>query len=85
LGAGLKIEDYRLISSTSPTIRGGRDNPRLFCEVGHSFLRKRGPDDIGGQVFHGLFFPGQDAGTTEDLKSGMLPGFNKINMKYDLF
>jgi hypothetical protein len=28
------------------------DELGLFREIGHSFLRKRGPDDIAGQVFN---------------------------------
>jgi len=30
-------------------------------------LRERIPDNIAGQVFHGLFFSGMDSGTAEDL------------------
>jgi len=33
---------------------------------------------MAGQVFHGLFFPGMDSGTTMDLKTGMPPGFQQI-------
>ena len=63
-----------------PVVLGSVDDPGRFREIGHSFLRERGPDDIAGQVFHGGFFPGQDAGTTINLKSGMLPGFQQVNM-----
>ena len=43
-------------------------------------MRKRGPDDIAGQVFHGFFFPGKNAGAAEDLKTRMPPGFHQIYM-----
>jgi len=50
-----------------PVVLRSVDDPGLFREIGHSFLRERGPDDIAGQIFHGLFFPGMDAGAAEDL------------------
>jgi hypothetical protein len=67
-----------------PFILGTVDDPGLsfdleahdrFREIGQSFLGEKGSDDIAGQIFHGLFFPGMDAGTTKDLKAGMFPGF----------
>jgi hypothetical protein len=63
-----------------PVVLGAVDDPGLFRQIGHSFLRKRSPDDIAGQVFHGGFFPGQEAGAAKDLKSGMLPGFQQVNV-----
>jgi len=51
-----------------------------FREIGHSFLGERSPDDVPSQVFHRGFFPGMDAGAAENLKTGMPPGFQQINM-----
>ena len=33
--------------------------------------------DIAGQVFHGFFLPGMDAGAAINLKPGMPPGFQQ--------
>ena len=56
------------------------DDLGLLMEIGHTFLRKRGSDNIAGQVFHGLFFPGMDSWTAINLKSRMLPGFQQVYM-----
>ena len=50
-----------------------------FRQIGHSFLRKRSPDDIAGQVLPSGFFPGQDAGTT--IKSPPYPNFRTPKAK----
>jgi hypothetical protein len=64
----------------SLVVFGAVEDPGPFRQIGHSFLRERGPDDIAGQVFHGGYFSGQDAGAAKDLKSGKLPKFQQINM-----
>jgi hypothetical protein len=43
-------------------------------------LRERSPDDITGQIFQGFFFSGMDTGAAKDLKTGMPPRFQQINM-----
>jgi lipid A 3-O-deacylase len=45
-------------------------------------LRERGPDDIAGQVFHSLFFPGMDAGAAKNLKILLNKGSLKMNSKF---
>jgi len=63
-----------------PVVLRSEDDPGLFREIGHPFLRERSPDDIPGQVFHSLFFSGMDSRASEDLKTGMPPGFQQINI-----
>jgi hypothetical protein len=56
-------------------VLGSVEDSRFCRELGHSFLRERGTDDMAGQVFHGLFFPGIDAGgAAKDLKTRMPSG-----------
>jgi hypothetical protein len=63
-----------------PVVLRAADNLGLFREIGHSFLRERGSDDLAGQVLHGLFFSGMNSWIAENLKTGMPPGVEQMNM-----
>ena len=53
-------------------------------EVGHSFLRERGPDDVSGDVLHGLLISGLNPGAAMDVESGMPPRQDELDHLRDL-
>jgi len=46
---------------------------RLLIQVRHPFLGEGCPDDVAGEILHGRFILGGDAGAAEDVESGMPP------------
>jgi hypothetical protein len=57
-----------------------------FSQIGHSFLRKRGLDNVAGHVFHGFLFPEKDSWAAEDVKTRMSGGrLSRISKARRLF
>jgi len=57
-------------------IFGVVDDRGLLGEIVHTFLRERGPDEVGGKTFHGALLMGIDPFTAEDIEPGVSPALH---------